>query len=68
MKLIRTKSWTFNSYKPSAVFHIETNQLICNANQMIGFYMKCSAGFKWVEAGFHGSCFLKLTAIWKTDS
>ena len=28
------------------VFHIETSHLICMANQMVGFYMKCSTRLK----------------------
>ena len=27
-------------------FHIETSHLICSANQMIGFYMKCNTRLK----------------------
>ena len=37
----------------SVAFHIETGHLICSANQMTGFYMKRSAGLKWVK-GLHG--------------
>ena len=33
-------------FKPIAEFYIETNHLICSANQMTGFYMKCNAGVK----------------------
>ena len=33
-----------NSFQPSDAFHIETSHLICNANQMTGFYMECNNG------------------------
>ena len=36
----------FNPFQPSAAFHIENSHLICSANQMIGFNMKCNAGLK----------------------
>ena len=35
--------------QPSVAFHIEISHLICIANQITGFYMKCSTGLKWVE-------------------
>ena len=38
-----------NLFQPSDTFHTETNHLICCANQMAGFYMKCKTGIKWVE-------------------
>ena len=31
-----------NPFQTSVAFHIETNRLICRANQMAGFYMKCN--------------------------
>ena len=31
------------------IFHIETINLICIANQMTGFYIKCNTGLKWVN-------------------
>ena len=34
---------------PSFVFHIETSHLICGADQMTGFYMKCKTGLKRVK-------------------
>ena len=30
-------------------FHIETSHLICSANQMTSFFMKCNAGLKWIQ-------------------
>ena len=36
----------FNTFQTSAAFHIETNLLICKANQMTGFYMECNTGLK----------------------
>ena len=60
------KSLTFITlFQPSFAFHIETSHLICCANQMNGFYMKCNTtaspliicqllpgkGFVWVTMG-----------------
>ena len=39
----------FSPFQSSVAFHIETSHLICNANQMIGFFMKCKTGLKWVN-------------------
>ena len=36
-------------FKPSAAFQIEISHLICNTNQMYGFYMKCNTGMKQVK-------------------
>ena len=33
---------SFNQFLPSATFHTKTSRLICKANQMTGFYMKCN--------------------------
>ena len=38
-----------NPIQPNIAFHIETSHLICFVNQMIGFYMKCITGRKWVD-------------------
>ena len=38
-----------NSYQPRAAFHIGTSHLICSANQVTGFCMKCNPGLKWVK-------------------
>ena len=38
-----------NHFQPSVAFHIDPSHLICVANQMTGFYMKCSTGLKWVK-------------------
>ena len=40
-----------NPIQPSVAFHIETRHLICSANQMTGFYMRCNTGLKWVNWG-----------------
>ena len=42
----------FNPFQFSVAFHIETSQLICAANQMIVFYMKCNSGMNWVNHFF----------------
>ena len=34
----------FNLFQPIVVFYVATNHLMCTANQMIGFYMKCNTG------------------------
>ena len=41
---------TVNIFQPSIAFHIETSHLICSANQMTGFYMKCNTELKWVKS------------------
>ena len=38
-----------NPFQPSVAFHIETSHLICNANQMTGFYIECNTGLKWLN-------------------
>ena len=38
----------FKTVQPSTS-HIETSHLICCANQMTGFYMKCNAWLRWVK-------------------
>ena len=44
-----------NPIQPSVAFHIETGHLFCSAKHMVGFYVKCSTGLKWVkdERPFH---------------
>ena len=37
------------SVQLSIVFHTETSHLICTANQMSDFYMKCNTGLKGVK-------------------
>ena len=37
----------FNPFWPSLAFPIETSHLICNTNQMIGFYVNSITGLKW---------------------
>ena len=39
----------FNKFQPSIAVHVETSHLICTADLMIGFYMMCSTGLKWVK-------------------
>ena len=38
-----------NPFQPSVAFHIETSYLICPANQMTGFCMKCNSGLRGVK-------------------
>ena len=38
-----------NTFQLSVAFHIATSHLICYANQMTGFYMKCNTRLKWVD-------------------
>ena len=37
----------FNTLTTNVPHHIETNQLICNANQLIDFYMMGNIGRSW---------------------
>ena len=37
----------FTLFQPSVAFHIETSHLISSANQITGFYMKCSQVSIW---------------------
>ena len=46
--IIEIRDW-FNPIKTNVVEHIETSQLICNANQLTGFYMMGSIGRLWVN-------------------
>ena len=52
-----------NQFYPIVVFHIETSHLICSANQMTFFYMKCNTGMKWVKR----KCWKYLCFIPKKD-
>ena len=36
--------WSINPSTTNVLHHIETNQLICIANQLIGFYMMGTIG------------------------
>ena len=38
-----------NTFQPSVAFRIGANSLICNANPMTGFYLKCITGLKRVN-------------------
>ena len=38
-----------NPFQPSIAFHKGTSHLICTANQVTGFYTKCSSGLKLVK-------------------
>ena len=49
---------TFNPFQSISALYVETSQLICNTNQVIGFYMKLigfnqvigfSTGVKWFK-------------------
>ena len=55
-----SQAYVFNPFQPSVVFHIETSHLFKSEKQMIGFYMKCNIGLKWVNSIFctGGSRFL----------
>ena len=44
MSMVKQKIENFIPFQPSVVFHIETNDLICYANQMAAFYMQCNTG------------------------
>ena len=39
-----------NPFQPSVAFHMETSHLIFSADQVNGFYMKCSTELKWVNS------------------
>ena len=36
-------------FQSSVALHIEPNHLICNANQVTGFYMKGNTSLKWLK-------------------
>ena len=38
-----------DSFQHRVPFHIETSHLICSANQMAGFYMKCDIGLNLID-------------------
>ena len=46
MIVFLSRNRSINLLHPSVVFHIETSHLICCADQMTGFYMKCKTGLK----------------------
>ena len=39
----------FISFLPRVGFHKEASHLICSADQVAAFYMKCNAGMNWVK-------------------
>ena len=39
----------YNLFQPSVAIQVKTSHLICSANQMTGFYVKCNIGLKWVN-------------------
>ena len=43
------KTFKFNPFQLSIVFHTETSHLSYTVNQITGFYMKCNTGLKWVN-------------------
>ena len=47
--------------------HIETSHLICSANQMTGFYMKCNTGLKRVYPVLLLITLIKYLPIAKTN-
>ena len=50
--------YNYRNYPISAsvAFHIKTSQLICTANQLTGFYMKCNTRLKWVKLDLGWLC------------
>ena len=58
-----------DSFHPSVALHIKTSRLICIANQMTGFYMKCNAGLKWLKTRifFEGSITFLLEVEIRTE-
>ena len=65
------KKLQLNPYQPSVAFHIETSYLICIANQMAGFNMKCNTELKWVNVTqkfSHNATPLKLTMLFKSPN
>ena len=59
-KLARVSSLIFNPLQPSVACHIETSHLVCTANQMTGFYMKCNTELNWVN---QGTCLTKISGL-----
>ena len=51
-----------NPFLLNMAFHIETSQLICSANQITGFYMKCKTRLKWVN--YLTNFFRKFSRLW----
>ena len=49
MIVFLSRKRSVNLLQPSVVFHIETSQLICRANKMTIFYMKCKTWLKRVK-------------------
>ena len=48
--------WRVNLFNPvqcRVSFHVGISHLICNANQMTGFYMECNNEVNWVKANFY---------------
>ena len=46
-------SLLFNPFQRSVAFYIEISHLICSANRVTGFCMKCHTGLKWVKLRKH---------------
>ena len=51
---------SFNQFQPNVAFNIGTSHLICNANQMTGFYMKRNTGLKKVRRSVYQLLFLSI--------
>ena len=49
LEVLQGQSKSINTFQPSVTLHLETTHLICIANQMTGFYMKCNTGLKRVN-------------------
>ena len=48
----RFRSSGLTPFQLNVVFDIETSHLICIANKMTSFYIKCNTGLKWVQKAF----------------
>ena len=51
------------TFPPGVTFQIETSYFICTANQMTGFYLKCSTGLKWIKCKLKRSAQMKSTTL-----
>ena len=58
--VLKTYEKLINPLQPSRAIHSETSHLICSANQVTGFYMKCNTELKRIK---HLSYCTQLTAI-----
>ena len=42
-------SLPLTQFQPNVAFNLETSHLICSANQITGFRMKCNTGLRWAN-------------------